>query len=264
MSPPLSFTTRAASVLRLYGWLALIVALVLIVLEFALPTLRDGHWVGWRALIQFQLAIVMIATILLFLGGHKLSPRNPRSRYFAAGLCVLLMLYFPIGTVLATIPLYYLIRGWSETGETDPMASAGPSSIAVGQGQQAPLLLRLVLWNALFIVCLAAAVVALFLYAAPGIADTVGIWIPYIAGVWLLFLGARFSSRRASIIAIAVASSLLFLFQCGIFGIGIVLSPDHYQHRTQSQLSLAAVLVTGVAFVWWFMNAKLSHPKAPA
>lgn len=36
---------------------------------------------------------------------------------------------------------------------------------------------------------------------------------------------------------------------------------DHFQHRTQSQLSLAAVVVTSGGIIWWFIHAKLSRPK---
>lgn len=261
MPLPLSSTTRAARLFRLYGWLALI-GLVAIVAAIALPALRDGHAVDPRVLVSP--AIATIATILLFLAGRTLSARNPKSRYFAGGLCVLLMLYFPTGTVLGVIPLYYLIRGWDETGEADSTASASPSLPTSGPSKGAPLLLRLVLWNAGFIVCLAAALAGLAVYAAPGIVDAVGIWLPSIAGVWLLFLGARFSSRRASVIAIAIIASLLFLLQCGIFGFGIMLSPWNFQARTQMQLSLAVVVITGAALVWWFISAKLSQPDAQA
>jgi hypothetical protein len=119
---------------------------------------------------------------------------------------------------------------------------------------------RLLLWNVGFIVCLGAIVV----YADRAISDRIGLSLPYIAGVWLLLLGAGFAKKRASVIAIAVVASLLLLLQCAVFGAGILLSPYHFEHRTQFQLLLAAAIVTGVAFVWWFIIAKLSRPKAQA
>ena len=121
-------------------------------------------------------------------------------------------------------------------------------------------LLKIVLWNMGFVVCIATVAVSV----DQGTASDIGICIPYIAALWLLVLGARFASRRGSVIAIAVFASVLLLLQCLLFGVGIVLSPYHLEHRTQSQHSLAAVLVTGVAFVWWFMRAKLSRPKTNA
>lgn len=126
------------------------------------------------------------------------------------------------------------------------------------------MLLRLILWNAGFVVCLSAAIVALAVFAEQGISDTVGIWLPYIAGIWLLFLGARFSSRRASVIGIAVIACLLFLLQCAIFGFGIMLSAWNSQARTLMQLSVGAVVVTAVPFVWWYITAKLSRASARA
>lgn len=92
--------------------------------------------------------------------------------------------------------------------------------------------------------------------------EAVGISLPYIGGIWLLFLGARFANRRISVIAIVVIASILLLIQCAIFGLGILLSPNHFEHRSQFQLLLAAVVITGGAFVWWFVNAKLSPRKS--
>lgn len=121
-------------------------------------------------------------------------------------------------------------------------------------------LLKIALWNLVFVVCLTAVTVSV----DAGTANGIGLWMPYIAALWLLVLGARFASRRGVVIAIAVVASLLLLLQCILFGIGIVLSPYHLEHRTQSQYSLAAVLVTGIAFVWWFIRAKFSRPKTNA
>jgi hypothetical protein len=121
-------------------------------------------------------------------------------------------------------------------------------------------LLKIALWNLVFVVCLITVTVSV----DPGTASNIGLWMPYMAALWLLVLGARFASSRGVVIAIAVIASLLLLLQCILFGIGIVLSPYHLEHRTQSQYSLAAALVTGIAFVGWFIRAKLSRPKTNA
>jgi hypothetical protein len=113
-------------------------------------------------------------------------------------------------------------------------------------------LLRLLLWNAAFIACVAAIAISL----DRGTSDVFGLSLPYITGVWLLFLGARFASRRVSVIAIAVISSLLFLFQCVVIGFILLLSSDNRDLATQLAFLIAAVLVTGVALVWWFTSSK--------
>lgn len=120
---------------------------------------------------------------------------------------------------------------------------------AIGSG------LRIVLWNVMFV----AGVAAVALSVDRAASELAGISMPYILALWLLALGARFASRRLSVIAIAVADSLLLLLQCAIYGIGIVLSPYHFEHRTLYQLLLAAAIGTGVTFVWWFIHAKRSQ-----
>lgn len=116
--------------------------------------------------------------------------------------------------------------------------------------------LKLVLWNLVFVTCITAVTVSV----DQSTASDIGICMPYIAALWLLVLGTRFASRRGVVIAIAVMAGLLMLFQCMLFGIGIVLSPYHLEHRTQSQMALVAVLITGIVFIWWFIRAKLQRP----
>jgi hypothetical protein len=124
-------------------------------------------------------------------------------------------------------------------------------------------LLQFALWNAVFAACVAA-LAAIAFAAAPIAAELIGLSLPYVVALWLLVLGVRFATGRRAIISIAVIACLLLLLQCLIFGVGILLSPYHFEHRTQSQLALAAVIVTGVAFVWWYLRAKLLRPQTRA
>lgn len=121
-------------------------------------------------------------------------------------------------------------------------------------------LLRLFLWNVGFVVCLGAVVI----HADRAISDPIALALPYIAGVWLLVLGSRFANKRASVITIAIVAGLLFLLQCAIVGMGILLSPYNFERRTEFQLLLGAVMLTGVTLVWWFTSAKLSRLRARA
>jgi hypothetical protein len=114
------------------------------------------------------------------------------------------------------------------------------------------LLLRLFLWNAAFVACVAALAVSL----DRGTSDLFGLSLPYVTGVWLLFLGARFANRRLSVIAIAIVSSLLFLLQCAVIGFALLLSSDNRDSVTLLAYLIAAVLVTGAGLVWWFASSK--------
>jgi len=113
---------------------------------------------------------------------------------------------------------------------------------------------KAVLWNMAFV----AAVVVVTVSIGPAGSGVIAVSMPYIAALWLLVVGARFAKKRMSIIVIAVIASLLLLLQCAVLGVGILLSPYNFEHRTQSQVLLAAVLLTGAALVWWFLRAKLS------
>jgi hypothetical protein len=115
---------------------------------------------------------------------------------------------------------------------------------------------RIVLWSAAFIACL----VAIVAFAGQAVAELIGASLPYLAALWLLVLGARFATRRAPVIAIAVIAGLLLLFQCAFFGAQILLSPYNLALRTQFQALLGVTVVTGVACIWWFLRAKRPTP----
>jgi hypothetical protein len=119
---------------------------------------------------------------------------------------------------------------------------------------------RIALWNVAFVVGIAVVAVSVDRLAS----DFIGLSLPYIAAVWLLVLGARFAHARIAVISIATVASLLLVLQAAIFSVAIVLSPDNEDRRTQYVLLLAVVIVTGLAFVSWFVGAKRSRAKTPA
>lgn len=120
-------------------------------------------------------------------------------------------------------------------------------------------LLKIMWWNVLFV----ASVVVVAISVDRDVSDFIGISMPYIGALWLLVLGTRFANKRRSVVAIAMIAGLLLLLQCAIFGVGILLSPYHFQHRNQMQLLVAAVLTTGVPSLWWFLHTKLSRVRMP-
>lgn len=114
------------------------------------------------------------------------------------------------------------------------------------------LLLKLLLWNALFF-----GVIAVIIVNASSSAGIIGLSLPYILSIWLLFLGALYAERHIPVIIIAVIVSLLLAVQCVIYGVGILFSPYHFEHRTLFQLLLGISVITGLPFIWWFTRAKL-------
>lgn len=97
------------------------------------------------------------------------------------------------------------------------------------------------------------AAIAVVFYPA---SEIIGLWMPGILALWLLAVGARFARRRASVVTFAVVASLLFLLQAGIFSVLILANKYHFEHRTEFQLMLGVVIVTGVAAVYAFVRAK--------
>jgi len=126
-------------------------------------------------------------------------------------------------------------------------------------------LLGLLLWNAVFVVGFAV-VVLFFLDWYPGgggrhVADYLGLAVPFIVGIWLLVLGARFARRRAAVISIAVTSGILILLQCAMLALFIWWNEGFGNRRYTTSLQLLIVLglAIGGASVWWFWRAKLER-----
>lgn len=140
------------------------------------------------------------------------------------------------------------------------LLAGGLSSEATLQHKATQDFLNIILWNVMFVV----SVVVVAISVDRGLYDSIGLSMPYIGALWLLVVGARFASKRPSVMAIAIIAGLLLLLQCAILSMGIWLSPYNFEHRNQMQLLLLAVITTGVLFVWWFTRAKLSQAKMQA
>jgi hypothetical protein len=168
-----------------------------------------------------------------------------------------------IGVVLLVLSMNQLL--WQRWGLAVVLGSLGLGFVLAGVLSSEATLLhkaaqdlpKIMLWNLMFV----AGVVAVTIFVDRALSDSVGITMPYIVALWLLVVGARFANRRPSVIAIAIIAGFLLLLQCAILSGGILLSPYHFEHRIQMQLLLAAVITTGVPFVWWFLHAKLTQAR---
>jgi heme/copper-type cytochrome/quinol oxidase subunit 4 len=83
-------------------------------------------------------------------------------------------------------------------------------------------------------------------------------------GLWVLFLGSKYATRRGAVIACAVGAAALGLLQIALLAFLRAWSQG-FGGRTNLttifELLLAVVLVIGVIVIWVFVRAKLS-PRA--
>lgn len=121
--------------------------------------------------------------------------------------------------------------------------------------------LKLVLWNVAFVAALA----AIFLYGGRDAGDMLALLVLFVAGVWLLALGAGFARRRWSVIAVAIAAGLLFLAEAVLLAL-IAWSSDSFGNPGRGGdfwggLVVSAVL--SVLAVWGFLAMKLPRRAPP-
>lgn len=125
---------------------------------------------------------------------------------------------------------------------------------------------RIVLWSIAFVAALLAVVFAFAVwveyYLPPvgrHVADAIGLSVPGLIALWVLFLGSRYATRRGAVIACAVGASLLGLIQSALLALLLVWSQGFGGRTTLTpvfEVLLAAVLLTGVVLVWRFVHAK--------
>ena len=109
-----SSTVQAGRLIRAIGWFQLTVALsfaaylLFEVLSSRDPRLDPSH--EWYPLVAFALAL---GATYLFVGS-ALKKHASWSRWAGGILAIFALLYFPVGTVLGSFVLWFLIRGRHE------------------------------------------------------------------------------------------------------------------------------------------------------
>ena len=127
-------------------------------------------------------------------------------------------------------------------------------------------LFRIVLWNVAFAVTL---LVVVFIFAVwvehyfpttgRNVADVIGLSVFGVLGLWVLFLGSKYATRRGAVIACAVGAAGLGLLQLALLAFLRAWSQSFGGRTTLTttlELLLAVVLVIGVTAVWVFVHAK--------
>jgi hypothetical protein len=122
-------------------------------------------------------------------------------------------------------------------------------------------LVNLVLWNVAFVAALA----SIFLNGGRDAGDMLALLVLFVAGVWLLVLGAGFAQRRWAVITVAVAASLFFLTEAALLALiawssGSLGNPGR-AGEYWGGLVVASVL--SVLAVWGFLAMKLPRRASP-
>jgi len=114
---------------------------------------------------------------------------------------------------------------------------------------------RIALWTLAFAVFIAGALAV----AVVNRADSAVFGLPTLLAIWILFQGGMFATRRSSVIACAVVSSVLLLLQIGLLAFFVLWNRGfgNTTMATQSLVLIIWVLVGGILLVGWFLRAKI-------
>ncbi len=107
----LSSTVKAGRLLRLLGWLTLVLTVV-IGAAIAIPALAKGETFPQAALVALAAAVGVAAVYLVVGGGVK--RHRPWAKVTAVFIALLSLANVPVGSILGAITLFYLVRGWRE------------------------------------------------------------------------------------------------------------------------------------------------------
>jgi hypothetical protein len=114
MTAVLTSTMRAGRVLRLLGWVTLIVGLFVV---FGLPAGGSVRSAIGASSAQLLLGFGSYGATCLFVGA-ALKREEPWATFAGAGVSFVSLAYFPFGTLLGAATLVYLLRGWRDSPES--------------------------------------------------------------------------------------------------------------------------------------------------
>jgi MFS family permease len=119
---PLSDTVKAGRILQLWGWISL--ALITVIAAVTLiPIQMKGEAVPLFAALGFS-CIFLVPCIYLFIGHYVKKQRN-WAKIAGLAISIIFLINVPIGTVIGTVTIYYLMSGWHENSsatETSELA----------------------------------------------------------------------------------------------------------------------------------------------
>ena len=110
--------------------------------------------------------------------------------------------------------------------------------------------LRIMLWN----IVLAVACGIGFFFVGPVVGGTIGFGLPFLLGLWLVILAARFAIHRAVVLAVATLAGILFVLQAAFYVFLLVGAKG--ESPLPFGVHLAVVAVAGPALLAWLILAK--------
>jgi len=111
MGEALSSIVRAGRLIRLLGWIYIVIAVVIGV-AIILPNVVANESIEAALWAPFA-AVVVIALLVLAIGAGVKQGKG-WAKVLGAIICVLSLANFPLGTIIGAIALFYLIKGWDE------------------------------------------------------------------------------------------------------------------------------------------------------
>jgi hypothetical protein len=123
-------------------------------------------------------------------------------------------------------------------------------------------LVQIVLWNVGF----AVAFVLLVSNLSHGPAETIGVMLPAIVGIWLVFMGSLYASGRRWVIGYAAVAGALFALQAAILVLLTWISQGfggRTDHTAIYEFLLLLTLAAGPTMIWWFVRSRLRVGASP-
>jgi hypothetical protein len=105
---------KAGKLIKLMGWLCCAFAFIITIFVLAPLSVHEGEVIK---VVYFPVMILAMGIAFLFVGKAVLDHKN-WGRIGGIILGVLSLLYFPIGTILGAIVLWYLSKPWDEQAQS--------------------------------------------------------------------------------------------------------------------------------------------------
>src|SRR5690554_1060389 len=106
---------KAGRILRLMAWLNLVL-LIGIVGAIAIPTISDGESGALFSLVLLCIAVLALTVLYLKTGSAIKQGRN-WGKVTGSIIAIVSLFNLPLGTICGALILFYLHKGWQETGE---------------------------------------------------------------------------------------------------------------------------------------------------
>ena len=117
MSDELTNSHKAGRLLKLIGWLSMI-AIVGISSSIIIPIAHSGEAIEDLGYILLGIVLAASMSVLCLITGNALKRDKKWAKVTGAVIASLILLSFPIGTLIGVFALFYLYMDWNESHST--------------------------------------------------------------------------------------------------------------------------------------------------